>query len=132
MPGLHFASLRLFRELHDVDPRLYEIVMELLEHHWPDPAKPARITCIYRTEAEEAAAGGRSGVHTIRAPYRAVDIGAREFTPAQIATAAAAINARWRYDPDRPEMLVCFAAPHGTGPHFHCQVHSHTRRLPNA
>jgi hypothetical protein len=128
MPTVSFASIRIMREFNDIDHRLYEIVMLLLERYWPDAAVPARIVCIWRTEQENEADGAKTTIHCQPAPYRAVDVGAREFDQTKINEAAAAINALWQYDPARPELLVCFAQPHGTGPHFHCQVHPNTRK----
>lgn len=128
MPALQFASVRIYREHHDLDPRLYEILLSLVERAWPNATVAARVTCIFRTAAEEIAAGGKSGIHTVPPPYRAVDIGAKEFTQAQIDTAAKWVNDRWSYDPYRPNLLCCFAVPHGTGLHFHLQVHRLTAR----
>lgn len=127
-PSLVFQSLRIFRESHDLDARLYEILIALVERAWPDSSHPARITCIFRTQAEEAAVGGKTGIHTQGPPYRAVDVGAKEFTQAQIDASAAAVNKLWEYDPNRPEKAVCFAQPHGDGLHFHLQVHPNTRK----
>lgn len=128
MPEIHLKSVRILRELNDLQPPLYEILVSLLERFWPDASKPARIRCIFRTAAEEAIDGGKSGIHCAGPPHRAVDIGAKEFSDAEIAAAAKLINDRWIYDPLRPAMLVCFVAPHGTGPHFHVQVHRNTRK----
>lgn len=128
MPAINFASVRLLREFNDIDSKLYEVFITLAERFWPDSRQAVRVTCIFRSAAEEAAAGGKSGIHALSSPYRAIDIGAKEFTQAEIDAAAAAVNAVWVYDPARPDKLVCFAAPHGTGPHFHLQVHPSTRR----
>lgn len=128
MPFITFESVRLLREFNDIDGRLYEIVVTLIERFWPDASKPAVIDCIFRTQAEEIAAGGKTGIHMAGPPYRAVDIRGHEFTQAQLDAAHAAINAIWEYDFQRPEMTVCFTAPHGTGPHFHVQVHQNTRK----
>lgn len=128
MSSIVFPTIRLFREFNDIDARLHEIALSLVERYWPDPTKPARVTCIFRTQAEEIAAGGKTGIHTLSPPYRAIDFGAREFTQAQIDAAAEKLNADWIYDPARPGKLVCFAAPHGDGPHFHLQVHPSTRK----
>jgi hypothetical protein len=128
MAGILFPTLRIYREFYDIDHRLHEIALELIERFWPDASHPARITCIFRTQAEEIAAGGKSGIHSLSSPYRAIDIGAKEFSQVQIDASAAALNARWLYDPARPAKLVCFSEPHGSGPHFHLQVHPSTRR----
>jgi len=128
MPALHFESLRLYREAQDLNLWLHAILMDLLENYWPDQRQPARVTCIWRTDAENRADGAETAIHCQPPPYRAVDLGAAEFTQQEIDAAAAAVNARWQYDPARPDLLVCFVQPHGTGPHFHLQVHPHTRR----
>ena len=128
MPAICFNSMRIFRESHDLDPRLYEILVALVERYWPDASHPARVVCIFRTPVENAADGAKTEIHCQPAPYRACDVGAKEFTADQVAAATAALNALWVYDPDRPELQVCFSQPHGTGPHFHLQVHLHTRR----
>ena len=39
-----------------------------------------------------------------------------------------AINDRWVYDPDRPDMVVCMIHDAGSGEHFHFQVHPNTVR----
>jgi hypothetical protein len=128
MPAITFTTVRLLREFNDIDSKLYQVFISLVERFWPDSRQAARITCIFRSSAEEAAAGGKSGIHALSTPYRAIDIGAKEFTQAEIDAAAAAVNTQWVYDPARPEKQVCFAEPHGTGPHFHLQVHPSTRK----
>lgn len=79
---------------------------------------------IYRTEEEEKAAGGKSGIHRQGPPYRAIDLRVRNLeNPQQAAEAIAArVNAKYIYDPTRPEKVVAYAAPHGTGPHIHLQT----------
>jgi hypothetical protein len=130
MPGaaqILFASPRLLRELVELDGHLWAILLDFLEHDWPNVALPARVICIHRTLEEERLAGGVSGVHCAGPPYRAVDIGAREFSELDRVGAANALNRRWSYDFSRPALEVCEAKPHGTGPHWHLQSHGNTR-----
>lgn len=126
MTSLMFASQRLLREFGSLDPVLYHILWDMLDGRFPGDV--ARVTCIWRNQNEEQAAGGQSGIHTCGPPYRAVDIGGREFSQAQLDTLAIHMNALWKYDPARPEMVVCYVKPHGTGAHAHLQVHPNTRR----
>jgi hypothetical protein len=84
---------------------------------------------IHRDAAEEAAAGGVSGIHVVGPPYRAIDV--RVFNlpgDKQIAADAigAIVNHKYIYDPARPSKLVAFTQAHGTGAHVHLQVHPAT------
>jgi hypothetical protein len=128
MPAITFASVRLLREFNDVDGRLWEIFIALVERYWPDQAVPARITSIHRTQAEEIAAGGVTGIHMDGPPHRAIDVGGASFTQEQLDAAGASLNKLWAYDPDRPEKGVCYTSVHGTGQHFHLQIHRNTIR----
>lgn len=109
------------------DAMLRAVVLYVADH-WP-PAE-LLIGSIYRTEAEEAAAGGKSGIHRLGPPYRAIDVRVMNLPgdPQQAADAIGAlVNARYEYDPARPSKLVAFTQAHGSGPHIHLQVHSATR-----
>ena len=128
MASILFPTIRIFREFNDLDHRLYEIFMTLVERYWPDATKSARVVCIWRSEAENTVDGAHTAIHCQPAPYRAADVGAREFTAEQVAATSSAVNKLWIYDPARPDLLVCFSQPHGTGPHFHLQVHPSTRK----
>lgn len=84
---------------------------------------------IFRTAHEEIAAGGVSGIHTVGPPYRAADLHVSNLTgDPQVAAdnIGARINARYVYDPSRPDKVVAFTKKHGTGPHIHVQVHANT------
>ena len=101
-------------------------VLVWLALQWP--ARSMEIVDIYRTEEEEAAAGGVSGIHCDGPPYRAIDIRVSNLvnitTDAQAWADAigAMVNAKYIYDPARPTKQVAFTQPHGTGPHVHLQV----------
>src|SRR5215203_3493208 len=82
------------------------------------------ITSIFRTPAEDAALHA-SGIHV---DWRAVDVRTRGQSGEVVDDVTKHINRRWVYDPTRPHLKVCFAEPHGTGPHGHYQVHHRTRR----
>lgn len=107
---------------------LQDIVMDVAEE-WP--TSHMTIGCIYRTHEEDARLRG-SGVHPA---MRAVDLPGRVLSDnpdlawTRLSEIALAVNARWIYDHTRPDKVVCYAAPHGTGPHIHCQVHANTRRV---
>jgi len=126
MTQILFPNPRILVEFGHLEGVLHSIFMNFIEQFWPDPDRYVRVTCIYRTKEEEIAAGGKSGIHTVGPFYRAIDLGAREFTQEAVSAAAAKINVLWEYDPSRPEKVVCYAEPHGSGPHFHLQVHPNT------
>ena len=65
-----------------------------------------------------------SGIHC---EWRAVDVRTRGRSSAAVEDVARYANEKWVYDPRRPRLRVCFAEPHGTGPHAHFQVHANTR-----
>jgi len=82
---------------------------------------------IYRTEAEDRALEG----HGVHPAWRAADVRTRDRKPSDVAALAAFVNGLWLYDYDRPRMVVCYTAEHGTGPHAHFQTHPHTApRIP--
>lgn len=108
------------------DPKLQDVLVWLSEQ-WP-PADML-IGNIFRTAAEEAAASGVSGIHTVGPPYRAIDVRVSNLPgdPQQAADAIGAlVNARYVYDPARPDKVVAFTQKHGTGPHVHLQVYAAT------
>lgn len=87
------------------------------------------LTCIWRTRAEDRALKG-SGVHPA---WRAVDFRTRDVRPALVADLKRGLDERWVYDPMRIDPVtgestypLCYVKPHGTGPHFHLQVHPET------
>ena len=116
-------------ELLACEIRLLEVLSVAIAV-WPDDELV--IGDIHRTLLEETAAGGKSGIHAAGPPFRAIDAkvaGATiEARWAKAAAVAGKLNERLIYDPARPEKLVAFAQPHGTGPHVHLQVHQNTRR----
>ena len=95
-----------------------------LGHQWP-PSADMVIVDIWRDADEEIAAGGKSGIHTVGPPYRAIDIRVTNLggDPQVWADSLGAmVNAKYVYDPARPMKLVAVTQPHGTGPHVHLQV----------
>lgn len=126
MTRVIFPTSRILREWNDIDPLLYQIFMELVERAWPESSIDCRLTCIHRTDEEERLAGGKTGIHTVGPPFRAIDIGGRDFSQAQLDSTASWLNQRWTYDPTQPSLNVAFVRPHGTGPHIHLQVSPRT------
>ena len=57
-------------------------------------------------------------------PLRAIDLRCR--TQKLGVLIADMINAHWKYDPDRPEMVVAIFHDTGRGYHLHIQVHENT------
>lgn len=113
-------------EWAQVHPVLKEIVQWAHDNLWP-MGRPFVITSIWRTVAENTAAGAKTLIHTVGPPYRAVDVGDRPLTAVELIVALATVNKRWIYDPTRPNIPVAYGQPHGTGPHIHFQVHQSTR-----
>ena len=119
--GVTFTP-RGLREFLLCESRLQEILVWLADQ-WP-PAD-LLIGNIHRTAAEEAAAGGVSGIHVAGPPFRAIDVRVTNLPgDPQVAADAvgALVNRRYVYDPARPGKLVAFTQKHGTGPHVHLQV----------
>lgn len=124
---MRFLSDRQEREWNDgrLSPRVKEIVTEAAEYaqeHWN---WNFTVTSIHRTPAEDAALNA-SGIHV---DWRAVDVRTRGMSQEAVSDVTRYVNSRWAYDPNRPNLKVCFSEPHGTGPHGHFQVHARTRRL---
>lgn len=117
---LTFAGARIEAEWGDkhVHPLLRGIFTEVVEYAFPRWAWIPHVTCIWRSQAEDAALQG-SGIHCV---WRAIDVRTKDVQPAAVADVVAWTNSRWVYDPARPSMVVCYAKPHGTGPHAHFQV----------
>lgn len=123
---LRFVSERQEREWNDprLSRRVKEIVTEASEYAAERWGWNFTITSIFRTAAEDAALNA-SGIHV---DWRAVDVRTRGQRQPVINDVTRFINSKWVYDPTRPNMKVCFAEPHGTGPHGHYQVHPRTKR----
>ena len=98
---------------------------------WPDES--LSVTSIGRSWTQDKKLGG-SGVHAAGPPWRAMDISIRTLKGGQAGAEGLAdlINDMWVYDPRRPTKPVCYAKPHGDGPHIHLQVHPRTRRSDSA
>ncbi|HEX8127891.1 MAG TPA: hypothetical protein VF527_02240 [Pyrinomonadaceae bacterium] len=123
---MKFVSARQEREWNNpkLAKRVKEIVTEAAEYAQEKWGWEFTITSIHRTPAEDAALRA-SGIHV---DWRAVDVRTRGHKQTVIDDVTNHINRRWAYDPARPHMKVCFAEPHGSGPHGHYQVHPKTRR----
>ena len=120
-------TARQAREWGNIHPMLQKVVLACLRE-WP--VATMEVSCIYRTEAENVAAGARTKVHVTK-PHRAVDLRIRTLPGDFQAKAYAvqdAVRPLFRYDPSRPHLQVVTAKPHGTGPHIHCQVHPKTAK----
>lgn len=115
-------------EWRDAHFMLRDLLLDLLAL-WPDTRMD--VTCIGRTAAEEAAAGGRSGIHVAGPNWRAADVRIRALPgnfQEKADGLAADLNRVWQYDPARPEKRVAVAELHGSGPHIHLQVCPATRK----
>lgn len=125
---LRFRSQRLEDEFFgpEVHPVVRMIVLEAAEHALEVHGWLFEVTSCIRSLEEDRAAGGH-GIHTTG---RAVDVGARSIPERLVKAVTDQANARWQYDPQRPNLTVCYSAPHGTGPHLHFQVHERTRVRP--
>lgn len=123
---LKFVSARQEREWNDpkLARRVKEIVTEAANYAEEKWGWNFTITSIHRTPAEDAALRA-SGIHV---DWRAVDVRTRGQRQEVIDDVTRHINSKWAYDPSRPHMKVCFAEPHGSGPHGHYQVHPRTKR----
>jgi hypothetical protein len=123
---IKFATERQEREWNDarLSRRVKEIVTEAAQYAEENWGWNFTITSIFRTAAEDAALNA-SGIHVDR---RAVDVRTRGQSREAVDDVTRFINRRWTYDPQRSHLKVCFAEPHGTGPHGHYQVHPRTRR----
>ena len=124
---MKFVSTRIETEWNNpkLNARLKVIVAEASAYALQRWKWEFTITSIHRNPEEDAALKA-SGVHS---HWRAVDVRTRGRSQKVIDDVAAYINKRWVYDPRRPSLKVCFAEPHGTGPHAHFQVHDNTKRM---
>ena len=125
---LRFRSQRLEDEFFgpNVHSVVRMIVLEAAEHALEAHGWLFDVTSCLRTAEEDRAAGG----HGIHVTGRAVDVGARAIPDTLVKAVTDWVNARWQYDPVRPNLTVCYSEPHGTGPHMHFQVHERTRVRP--
>lgn len=121
---LFFESERIEHEWPQCVHLLQDIVRDTADE-FPARLDHVRVTSIYRTEEENAAVGGKTTIHC-QIPHRAVDLGGAELTQNEIDSICSIINAKYIYDPQRPEKVVAYGMLHGTGRHIHCQVHENT------
>ena len=122
---MRFASARARAEWQDkrLDPLLKIIVTEVAAYARKRWKWEFTVTSIYRTPQEDAALKA-SGIHSA---WRAVDVRTRARSATAVADISRYANDKWIYDPRRPLLNVCFAEPHGTGPHAHFQVHANSK-----
>lgn len=76
------------------------------------------ITSLYRI--------GDTGVHG-QLPLRGIDLRCHDANVGQAVSEY--VNARWTYDPARPQMKCCVYHNVGLGYHLHLQVHHRTERI---
>lgn len=105
-----------------INPVVFAIVSELEELACNYVQWEPLITCVYRTQDEDAAVNGH-GVHTA---WRAIDIRHFDVPEEDWRSICHLLNRKWIYDPNRPDMVVAYFEPHGTGPHIHIQSHPNT------
>lgn len=140
LPPLTFATARIEHEFHELPRRnalLYQILDESAEKAVEAWGWLPTIIDIFRTQAEEAAtdaastlgAGRRPGTRSPHAFWLAADLRTRGVPEEAVRGLDRWINARWIYDPARPEMQVSDIRPHGTGPHMHLQAKPGMTRL---
>ena len=122
-----FASPRQQFEFMDMRLRsmLRSIVLDCATMALDGVGWVFRVTSVYRTQEENAAAGGRTLIDCL---WRAVDIGAADVHQNSVDTVTKYANRIWTYDASRPLIPVCYSAPHGDGPHLHFQVCDNTKR----
>jgi hypothetical protein len=109
-------SSALVTVLFRFDPQLVDIVVWLT-----DTYGRTVITCGHRP--------GDKGVHGTD-PCRGIDLRSWVFSnPEQIVEA---VNGRWQYDPNRPDMRCAILHDVGSGKHIHLQTHPNTRRIHTA
>ncbi len=127
-------GLKQIEEYRDLDPMLHTIFWALI-NLWP--AARIKVNSIHRTPEHDRRIKGKTkaeyqrGVHTVGPPYRAMDISVYSLGSdwqTEVERLANLINDMFQYDPARPNKVVCYVKPHGTGPHIHLQVHPNTRR----
>ncbi len=106
------------------EPILAEVARGFLDKAAARGIESVLVTSYIRTPEQDRAVGG-TGVHV---HSRAIDISLRGFSRSQAESIRRELNAEWQYDPSRPGHKVVPELNHGTGPHFHIQVHPNTRR----
>lgn len=123
---------KIFKEWPNVHHVLADVMDDLLDamgEYFGATATDQTVvtlTSLNRPKTEDDKLGG-SGIHVVGPPWRAVDVAFKSWEEAQ--EVAALVNAKWIYDPKRPQMKVAYAKKHGTGPHIHLQVHPRTIKI---
>ena len=124
---IYYATSRLLKESTKRHPKLVDLVHDLDLEAEKVGWQKVVTSSIYRTIAENRAAGAKTIVH-VTVPHRAQDIDTKAVNTSLVSLVVDRLNAAWCYDHTRPSLPVAFARPHGTGPHIHLQVHPNTRR----
>lgn len=139
---LDCASARVQGELGklaNLNSLLYGILLEIAAYALATWGWRVFVLSIFRDAAEEAridtasklGLGRKPGTRSPHAFWLALDIRTVGVDPEWVEALDAWINARWQYDPARPEMTVSDIKPHGTGIHLHLQAQrGMTRRRP--
>lgn len=120
---IQFSKSRQFFEWRNADSLLL-VVMRDVVSFWEPMGMVMVVTSIWRTSSEDQKLGG-SGVHC-SSPHRAIDLDGLD--QEGLDEVAEKVNAKWVYDPARPQKVVAYSKPHGTGRHLHIQVHPATTR----
>jgi hypothetical protein len=120
-------SYKVLMEFLSLEPRLLAVFSQLV-NLWKDGS--ITITSIHRSKEQNRQAGAKSLIHVVGPPYRAMDISIRGLTGGQEEAQRICdlLNDIWVYDATRPNKVVAYCKPHGTGPHIHLQVHPRTRQ----
>ena len=129
MTQILFRNKRVLKEFRVLELKLEEVFW-WLESIWPEDLGPMEISSVYRTEEENTAAGAKTKIHCT-VPHRALDLAGVGIPQARMDAIADQAKQHWTYDPSRShlKLSVVYAKPHGTGPHFHLQVHPNTIRI---
>jgi len=120
-------SYKILMEFLSLEPRLLGIFSQLV-NLWRDGTITVR--SVHRSAAQNELVGATTLIHVVGPPYRAMDISILGLTGGQKEAQRVCdlLNDIWVYDPWRPNKVVAYCKPHGTGPHIHLQVHPNTRQ----
>lgn len=116
-----WSALSQFRDLH---PEMRGLLEWVYRSAWPTDV------VMVITRIADYDAGQKTAVHTEGPPWRAVDLRISNIPTKDAERVRDAVNAAWRYDPNRPEMRCCVLHDAGSGNHIHLQVHNLTSRTP--
>lgn len=121
-----FASKALEDQFYGskLNPLARQIVLGAAEYAFTYHGWLPLVTSVIRTAEEDAALKG-SGLHVAG---RAVDLRTKNIPVEIVQDVNEYVNGTWVYDQARPNLLVWFDKPHGSGPHAHIQVHAFTKK----